>query len=82
MNTNQTIFAYRLRRFRRVAARVLAARLIDFAGSSQGATYDNRTESVPESARDHRGFGGGSGWFGGHGPDEGTHLNHPPEAHP
>lgn len=27
-------------------------------------------------------FGGGSGWFGGHGPGAGTHPHHPPEVHP
>ena len=27
-------------------------------------------------------FGGGSGWFGGHGPGAGTHPHPPPEVHP
>ena len=63
MRTSQTIFADRLRRFRRVAARVLASGLLGFAGSSAGATYDAPTESIPKPAPEQGKPSGGGGGF-------------------
>ncbi|WP_018077228.1 hypothetical protein [Thiobacillus denitrificans] len=65
MHTSQTIFVYRLRRFRGVAARVLTAGLLGFAGSSAGGTYDGPTESIPKPAPEQSkpsGGGGGGGF--------------------
>jgi hypothetical protein len=63
MHIIQTIFAYRLRRFRRVASLVLTAGLIGFTGSSPGATYDGPTESVPKPAPEPGRPSGGGGGF-------------------
>lgn len=61
MHTRQTIFVYRWQRFRGVAARVLTAGLLGFAGSSAGGTYDGPTESIPKPAPEQGKPSGGGG---------------------